>query len=164
MLCEYCGVREAEVEFLDVSREGVRRYHLCRVCAARLAVNSELLQASEPEDVQEPYADSTRICSRCGLRFDEYQQTGKFGCPGCYFTFWDLILSEVEKYHDASTYRGRVYERNSRRYALFERYFELTQRLEITAAEENFEVAAKLKREIDRIKRILRYEDTGEGD
>ncbi|GEM_PF-6064708 len=159
MLCEYCGVREAEVEFLDVSSRGIRRHHLCKVCAAKLAINPELLDIEGYPQFQ-AYGGNYALerCSRCALSFEEYRETGKFGCANCYFSFWEAILPEIEKFNGSKDYRGKAYHRDSNRFALFDKYVALQRRLKIAAAEEEFELAADIKRQLDKIKRILTYE------
>ncbi len=166
MLCEKCGIREAEVTLIDISRSGVKVYHLCKVCAEDVAVFPELMSnASATTEQQAPKIEATGgdefiSCPNCRTTLKDYLKSGRFGCPSCYFAFREKIKPLLIEAHGSDTYRGEPYYRDRKRFGIFEKLVSVKQNIDIAVAEENFELAAKLKREFEALKSQLTDENT----
>jgi protein arginine kinase activator len=46
-------------------------------------------------------------CNECGMTYDEFINSGKFGCANCYDTFSNRIDPILKKIQGASTHTGR---------------------------------------------------------
>lgn len=46
------------------------------------------------------------ICPNCGFEFDDYYQTGRFGCVQCYKIFHTKIKPIVRKIHGTTRHNG----------------------------------------------------------
>jgi protein arginine kinase activator len=162
MLCEYCGVREAEVEFIDASREGIKKYHLCRICADKLAANPELIRLKgRPNKRESTLRDETSyICPVCGWSISDYHRTGKLGCANCYFTFREAVREELQALEETNRYDGEPYRRNKTKFIMFGEFVSLKQQIEIAVAEEDFERAAQLSERLKTLKGKLANENS----
>ena len=90
-------------------------------------------------------------CPNCGNTFEDFNRFGKFGCPSCYDTFKDQILSLVQRIQGAGEYEGRV---PSQGHNMFKAQYEIKQlrrQLDMAVSDEKFEEAAQIR---DKIKAL----------
>jgi protein arginine kinase activator len=123
MLCERCGKKNADVHIRQVVQGVVSEHHLCRECARELSPSwkpgSDFLEFSigtflenlcknlgpaKPEEGK-PCRDISP-CPRCGLEFEDFRKTGRFGCAGCYEAFREWIRPLFVRIHGSESYRG----------------------------------------------------------
>ena len=163
MKCERCGRREAAVKYIEVE-EGVKRTRwLCEVCAAEEGA-SEPVGGSSPADetglptflgaASDPAAAAEDAdlapCPACGLRLNEFQDSGLLGCPRCYTHFRSHLVPMMRRFHRASTHLGKAPRARGPRAALRLEIGQLRSALEAAVAAEDFEEAARLRDEISR--------------
>ncbi len=163
MMCEVCGLREADHLLVEVVGGEKREKRVCQTCAFRLAVAvpeekplEMVSYPSSPEgEVREPRPPERMdlVCPRCGRSYLDVKKTFLFGCAECYFAFVENVPRLIEKFHGAShlRYQGTPYTHDPQRRALMEERTRLLTELEQAVAEEQFEKAAILR---DRIRRI----------
>ena len=94
---------------------------LCSECAKEMGIddmdfNMPINFSSFLGDLLDEYNDSfmpsfikqnTLKCNKCGLTYDEFTQSGKFGCENCYETFNEKINHLVKNLHGSSMHIGR---------------------------------------------------------
>lgn len=173
MLCDECGKNPAVFSVTITSGEGVSNRHLCSDCMKKMEstlaggnIHSFLssilgmLSAANTEDTQP-------VCSSCGLRFSEFERTGRLGCANCYKDFQKELGPMLQRIHGSSQHVGRkpapftamveetaepsVPEKESvptlkELNAL--RMDELRQKMDEAVAVENFEAAAQYRDEM----------------
>jgi protein arginine kinase activator len=110
-LCQSCGIRPAAVEFIQVTGNERREIALCRECAATHGVGMQLdafqrlaqllmHQMRPVSQVSEEWQTAmTTTCSKCGLVFEQFVQTGLLGCPQCYTDFHDILMPVLRRLH-----------------------------------------------------------------
>lgn len=167
MLCERCGKKNAEVHIRQSIQGVVSEHHLCKDCARELTSawkpGSDFLEFSigsflenlcktlGPETQQQGKATSVvPSCPRCGLDFESFRKTGRFGCAECYQAFREWIRPLFTRIHGSETYRGPV-PGTSAVHGIHDELERLKKQLKEAVSEERYEMAATLR---DRI-RIL---------
>jgi protein arginine kinase activator len=108
--CQACGRRPAEIEFVQVTGDVRREMALCRECALTVGMRAQveafqrLSQLLMQHGPQIPVSDEMKEalsakCSRCGLVFEQFVQTGLLGCPQCYSDFQHLLQPVLRRMH-----------------------------------------------------------------
>ena len=91
MKCQSCGKKEATVRYMENINGKKQEMHFCVDCSKKLGFVDFSSMFSPiftniPNLLEEVYFDEQK-CSVCGYTFDDYTNTGMFGCPKCYDTF-----------------------------------------------------------------------------
>ena len=107
-------------------------------------------------------------CDNCNMSYDEFINQGKFGCPECYNVFSNKIDSLLKRIHGSNEYLGRKSinsvnnnqreqgfkdETNKRINTKEEKIEKLQKDLKKAIAEERYEDAAKIRDEINQMKK-----------
>jgi len=160
MLCEECRKENAAV-FLKVAvNNKVTELHLCPACAAKKGMSLGLeTGAFNISDIVGnmsgyfkdflPSERRTLRCAGCGLRYADFKESGRLGCPECYAGFEPQLTQLMGRIHGASQHTGRSYAggpapklsraETSRRLAA------LRAELKTAVEREDFEGAARLR-------------------
>jgi protein arginine kinase activator len=146
MLCEECGINQAEVMMTTVINGESTTRHLCRQClkkyqagdlqAVLAAVLTAMTNKNHAQDI---------VCPRCGETYAQFQKTGMLGCAECYQAFRRELTPMITRVQGRTQHAGRrppVSEEEQARQNLMEA---LRARMEAAVAEENFEEAARLR-------------------
>ena len=159
MLCENCKIREAKITFVEVKDGKKRVLHLCPICAEKLSLGLPEKGASAdelPEERAERESPEERTqelaCPSCGMTFSEFAKKGRFGCAECYFAFGEKVKEIFEEIHGSALYRGRRYSTDRKVSELLRREKELEEALEKAVREENFEEAARIRDELQKLR------------
>lgn len=121
MLCENCGENEANVKYTQIVNGVKKEMKLCEHCANELGIgdmdfNMPINLSSFLTDFWDDSQDGflpgfTKTeelqCKECGMTYDEFIHTGKFGCANCYDTFSDRIDPILKNLHAANRHVGR---------------------------------------------------------
>jgi len=122
MLCENCGENEANVRYTQIINGVKKEMRLCEECAKEKGItnidfNMPINFSSFLGNVFDDYYESAILpqigqleknkCKKCGLTYDEFINTGKFGCENCYNTFSDKIEYLVKNLHGSTKHIGR---------------------------------------------------------
>lgn len=104
MKCQSCGKREATVRYMENINGKKHEMRLCVECAKKLgfADFSNMFSpifTSIPSFFEDFNLVEEEKCKTCGYTFEDYANTGLFGCPDCYDTFSDRLDEIFLKLH-----------------------------------------------------------------
>ena len=132
MICEKCGVREANIRTIEVINGIKTEHNLCAECARTMGLDlmnglnnlikqqgeigndeslSKILSGilgipSESQPKKQEEWDQV-ICPTCHRSYSEFVEKSRFGCPDCYGVF-DLLMKEnLKKLQASDTHVGR---------------------------------------------------------
>ena len=157
MLCEECGIREAQVTVTTVVNGEKNQLRLCRECVKKYQPGGDMsgLLAAILSSRAKAHAASDKVCSHCGMSLAEFRKGGVLGCAGCYEDFREELKPVLTKIQGRSQHAGRRPRGSEEQEARLSRIRELRAEMDKAVREERYEDAAELR---DRI-RALREED-----
>ena len=156
--CEAPGCeRPATVHLTQIVDNKSSVHYLCVTCAqakgispiapANIDVSDFLSHLGET--TPPPSAGVSHPCSRCGLTFDNFKESGRLGCPRCYTSFESGLRRLLNRIHGATRHVGKVYLPPDPAAADLSRRLDgLRRRLRRAVETEDFERAAVLRDEI----------------
>ena len=162
MLCQNCKKNEANMHMKRIINGSATEVHLCSDCARSLGYGdsftgfglgfsdlfSDLLGRTE----KSISGSSVLRCSLCGKSFTDIAESGRVGCAECYVTFYDKLLPTLRKIHGKTTHQGKAplnFTEANRENKVDVN--ELKLKLKSAIEREDFELAAKLRDEINEI-------------
>ena len=162
MLCEECGIREAQVTVTTVVNGEKNQLRLCRECVKKYQPGGDMsgLLAAILSSMAKAHAASDKVCSHCGMSLAEFRKGGVLGCAGCYEDFREELKPVLTKIQGRSQHAGRRPRGSGEQEARLTRIRELRADMEKAVREERYEDAAELR---DRI-RALRDEEVPEAE
>lgn len=121
MLCENCGENEANVRYTQIVNGVKKEMKLCGKCADELGISdmdfnmpinlssflSDFFEDTEESFLPEISKIKELRCSQCGMTYDDFTHTGKFGCASCYDTFSNKIDPILKNIHASNHHIGR---------------------------------------------------------
>lgn len=123
MMCQNCGKNEVTFRYTQVINGVKKEMNLCDKCARELGLKD--MNYSMPinfssflSDFFNDYNDSllpsfmgtqTLQCKSCGTTFDDFVNSGEFGCSSCYDLFEDRITPILKNLQGATRHIGRGY-------------------------------------------------------
>lgn len=159
-LCEECHKGAASVFLKLAVNNKVTGLYLCPACAAKkgmgLGLETGAFNISDIignmsgyfKDFLPPEKKTLR-CRACGLKYSEFKETGRLGCPECYAGFEHQLAELMVRIHGASRHSGRTYAGGAplklSRSEIARRLAELRGELAAAVAREDFEQAARLR-------------------
>lgn len=163
MLCENCQERPATLHFTKIINGEKNEYRLCEACAKEKGemlspkdsdfsfqdLLSGLLNFDQVVSGQSntTTTDSLR-CESCGLNFNQFKKTGKFGCADCYQYFEPRLEPIFRRIHGNIQHSGKVPLRSGKNIKLKKEVTQLKAKLQQKILTEEFEEAAKIRDEI----------------
>jgi protein arginine kinase activator len=171
MLCDDCKKNEACVHITQISPEGKIDKNLCQECAAKygnflfgeakknVSVNDFLKgifsnsNASQPEEPA--VAAPELVCPNCGMRYRDFQQTGKIGCSVCYDTFRQQMEPLLRRIHGSSVHSGKIPHRSGGTLVAKHELELLRKKLQTAVAGEEYEQAAQYRDQIRALEKSL---------
>ena len=123
MLCENCGKHEANVRYTQIINGDKKEMHLCEECSKKLGIGSmdfkmPISFSSFLGDFFDEFEKDTLLpefnsiksltCDSCGMTFEDFMNTGKFGCSNCYDAFETKIDPILKNIHGANRHVGRL--------------------------------------------------------
>lgn len=174
--CFFCDkITVCPYHVTEIGANGsVESCSLCAKCWAQYTGNTaddsmakpkplDLSHIKTPEELlsfitglKEP-SQQARTCS-CGWSLEDFDRTGRFGCPKCYETYADKLEELVFPYHGASQHVGKrpkgQINRNLESDPV-EKQKLLKLRLAKAVELEEYEKAAEIKKELDQLKAEL---------
>ena len=125
MKCENCGKNNANVKYTQIINGEKKQMFLCEECSQKLGIND--LHFNMPINFTSFLADffndmndislmpslddvNTIKCKKCGLTWDNFLHTGKFGCSNCYDDFELRIDPILRSMQGATNHVGRLGE------------------------------------------------------
>ncbi len=160
MICQNCNKNEANMHMKRILNGKAAEVHLCTDCARALGYGEafsdfgfglgsaffDVLSASKGEG-----SGSAISCPGCGKTFDEIASDGKMGCAECYNVFYDKLKPSINKIHGKASYAGsRPLKKENKDNEYID---ELKTALDYAVADQNYELAARLR---DKINEVLK--------
>lgn len=122
MLCQNCGKNEVNFRYTQIINGVKKEMALCDKCAKSLGLESLdfnmpinfssflgdfLNDAMDTQFLPSFTKTGSLQCDNCGMTYDEFVDTGKFGCSHCYDIFADTLDSVFKNIHGSSMHVGR---------------------------------------------------------
>lgn len=155
MLCNECGKNEAKVHVTHIFNGKKTESHLCEECAKKnqTFLNSNfsmenLFSAMLNNAFNTTTYMPSKGCTKCGMTFDEFKNTGKFGCSDCIDTFKQRLLPVVKNIQGYDTHTGKIPKRAGGSYKIQKDIEKLKAQLKKAIDSEEYERAAQLRDKI----------------
>ena len=161
MQCQICNKNDATIHLTEIADGTRTEIHVCEHCAVEqdIAVKSHIpinellsnLLASQPADDElTGPSEAELVCPHCGYTLAQFQKEGALGCPADYEVFEKMLRPLIEKAHDGNTtHRGKVPSSAPTDTKEQMELLKLRQQLETAVQNEDYELAAKLRDEIN---------------
>ncbi len=159
-ICMVCKKALATVKVTRLVKGQVRETWMCARCALKRshyhtmtpqAIISALIK-KEGQQAARLNEDDERQCPTCGLPLRSYRETLFLGCSDCYAAFEEAVVHDLRRYHGSVQHCGRTPENDAATVEPRLAIRDLQRRLEIAVRREDFELAARLRDEIKRLK------------
>ncbi len=153
MKCQSCA-NPATVHITTIEKSGQKKIlHLCQDCAEQqqLVKQQELnlpaiLQKVIGQHVGPLTDELARLsCPECGIKFMEFRQEGRLGCPKDYLVFRNGLEPLLQRIHRANRHVGKVPRRGPEAAALQAEIIALRRRLREAVEAETYEEAARIR-------------------
>lgn len=163
MLCQSCGEKDASIHFTKIINGNIEEKHLCDICAKKgndldfdMPFSFHKLFTGLIDSIQEDHPVTKDIsCPECGLTYNKFLETGKFGCSTCFKAFPEDVASLLKGIHGHDHHTGKIPLRANSK-ILHQREIDLLRnQLDQSIAMEDFEKAALLRDEIKKLREKL---------
>ena len=152
MKCQKCS-KAATLHITEVlAEEQFDELHLCQECAEKYLYHQPQGKGGQKGSAsgEEPETPS-RECPECGIKFVEFRNTGRLGCPHDYQEFREELTPLLENIHGETTHRGKIPSRMPQNKAMQSELAQLRKQLLQAVNREAYEDAARLR---DRIRAL----------
>ena len=149
------------MNFIENTAGGPVALHLCEQCyrykygefeaAAANAFLSGLFDTQSAETRRRG-----KVCKVCGMRFEDYKNTGLLGCPSCYDVFKEDLMPVIEGIQGKTRHIGKGGGDHSSEHDLRLRLKNLQEQLEDALARGDYMAASKLNRQMTPIKNAIK--------
>ena len=156
MKCQKCS-KAATLHITEViSEEQFEELHLCEECAHKYLYepnkmgglkggeSGALVESDEPGLLN-------RECPVCGIKFVEFRNSGRLGCPQDYQEFHDELATLLENIHGETRHCGKTPRRLPQNKQAQSELIQLRKQLQQAVTKEAYEEAARLR---DRIRKL----------
>lgn len=186
MLCEKCGIREANIKYTEVYGGVKTEHNLCAQCAREMdpGAYSALFEGEFPlgkllsgllglteNSASQPRAEEV-VCPTCRMTYEEFISGSCFGCADCYHVFDPLLGERIKKLQENAAHTGkqpRMRPESRAKAAVSscgeleltkeEQICQLERRLKAALQEENYEEAALCRDQIRSLKGEKRHDE-----
>jgi protein arginine kinase activator len=150
--CQVCS-SPATVHLTDIVNGVKTVRHFCQRCAEdqNLVQNDDLnlpaiLQAIIGQHVGPLTDELSRLaCPACGIKFMEFRNSGRLGCPHDYKAFRSGLMPLLERIHRKVRHVGKAPRRQPTSPDREAELLELRRRLHLAVEAERYEEAARLR-------------------
>ncbi len=165
MLCDHCSENEAVIHLTQIVNNQMSTFHLCEKCAAEKGLEPGVSVGNFPltdflaqmgKGLAPEPGGAVTACPYCGLRLEDFRQTGRMGCPQCYVTFEGELRSLLRRLHGGTQHVGKVYLPPDPTEAdRQQRLAGLRRKLDKAVQSEDFERAAQIRDQIRALEAAL---------
>jgi protein arginine kinase activator len=156
MKCQKC-TKAATLHITEVlGEEQVEELHLCEECAHKYLYEPQMQKpgvkpAPPPgEELEEP-AVLNRECQVCGIKFVDFRNSGRLGCPHDYQEFREELTPLLENIHGETRHCGKTPRRLPQSKQTQSELIQLRKQLLSAVNKEAYEEAARLRDSIRRL-------------
>jgi protein arginine kinase activator len=158
MKCQKC-TKAATLHITEVlGDEQFEELHLCEECAHKYLYEPQQKGAAgktgEPpagEESEETTTLNQRECPVCGIKFVEFRNSGRLGCPHDYQEFREELVPLLENIHGDVRHCGKTPRRLPQNKQTQSELIQLRKQLHQAVTKEAYEEAARLR---DRIRQL----------
>lgn len=159
MQCDECGKRPATVHITKIENGKKTERHLCEQCAAEnngISINTTfsindilagLMNAGNMLPLKVDVVKDLK-CEVCGLSYNRFKETGRFGCSHCYKVFGERLNPLIKKLHGNTNHTGKIPNKAGGRMKLAREIERLKQELNAAVSSEEYEKAAEIRDKI----------------
>lgn len=168
MLCQLCNKRPANVHLTKVINGVKTELHVCEQCAHEEGLNlgTQLSGFDIPFSFSNIFAglmdsgtggnlahmmQKPLKCMECGLDYEQFKNTGRFGCSRCYEAFGDKLEPLIKRIHGNTQHTGKVPKRTGGIIRIKRDIEKLKYELKQAIDNEQYEKAAEIR---DRIRKL----------
>lgn len=155
MKCQRCP-KPVSYHITEVlAPEQFEEVHLCEDCAKKYLNEPQPIPPAPPpkvapatpaeHTVNDP---SAKQCEVCGLKFVEFRNSGRLGCPDDYDEFREDLIPLLESIHGDTKHNGKAPRRRPKPRVRKAELTQLRKRLSRAVADEAYEEAARLRDQI----------------
>ncbi len=158
MKCQSCP-KAATLHITEVlADEQFEERHLCEECAHKYlyepqqkGTGSKGAEAGGVEEGDESSNLNQRECPICGIKFVEFRNSGRLGCPHDYQEFREELTPLLENIHGETRHCGKTPRRQPQAKMTQTELVDLRKQLHQAVTKEAYEEAARLR---DRIRHL----------
>src|SRR5262245_49106864 len=156
MKCNKCS-KAATMHITEViADEQFEEHHLCEECAQKYPYEPPKKAGSKAEVTVGEEGDefgslNQKECPVCGIKFVEFRNSGRLGCPHDYQEFREELLPLLENIHGETRHCGKTPRRLPQNKQAQSELIQLRKQLQQAVVREAYEEAAGLR---DRIRKI----------
>jgi protein arginine kinase activator len=152
MKCQKC-TKAATLHITEVVTEDqFEELHLCEECANKYLYEPQQKglpgqkggDAGLSEETDEAAALNQRSCPNCGIKFVEFRNSGRLGCPYDYEEFREELVPLLESIHGETRHCGKTPRRSQNKEAQSE-LIQLRKQLQQAVNKEAYEEAARIR-------------------
>jgi len=157
MKCQNCP-KTATLHITEVIGEGMfEELHLCEDCAQKYLYEAQPAKVSSKgskEVADEAGLIPGQQCEVCGLKFVDFRNSGRLGCPHDYTAFHHELTPLLEGIHGGVRHTGKTPRRLPRTKMHQQELTTLRKQLHKAVADEAYEEAARLRDQIRRMEEL----------
>lgn len=157
MKCQKCA-KQATLHITEVlSEDQYEELHLCEECAQKYihepqpGPGPKAGEGGGVEESDEASLLNQRECPICGIKFVEFRNTGRLGCPHDYVEFREELSPLLENIHGETRHCGKTPRRQPQNKLAQSELIQLRKQLHQAVTREAYEEAARLR---DRIRQL----------
>src|SRR5215471_11095598 len=153
MKCNKCP-KVATLHITEIiTEEQVEEHHLCEDCAQKYLYEpgpkTSKALPSGGEEVEEAGTGAMgRECPVCGMKFVDFRNTGRLGCPHDYEEFREELTPLLENIHGETRHCGKTPRRLPQNKQTQSELIQLLKQLLSAVSREAYEEAARLRARI----------------
>lgn len=158
--CDQCD-RPATHHSVEIVKGEKIEKHLCDLHAAEegmaaksvhTPINELLTNFVKLHSGEKASSEAEVACDGCGLTFAQFRESSLLGCPHCYQAFESPLGPLLERAHESGTHHvGKVPHRAGTGEQRQAQLMRMRKQLDAAVAEEDYELAARLRDDISRI-------------
>ena len=165
MLCEHCHKETAVVSYILSIGDQEKEMHLCQHCLEKLMTEDLALKKNIDEGLAgvlgamlqmmsqgQEEKTSGKECPQCHTSWQEFKETGLLGCSKCYEVFGEDLKKIIYQFHGNTQHRGAMPSHLEEDDYQSRKLLDLKEALKEAVDLENYEKAAELRDEINRLK------------
>jgi protein arginine kinase activator len=155
MKCQKC-TKQATLHITEVINEDqFEDLHLCEDCANKYLYEPQKGAGAKAgaggDEGDEAGAINQRECPHCGIKFVEFRNSGRLGCPHDYQEFREELSTLLENIHGETRHCGKAPRRLPQTKQAQSELIHLRKQLQQAVTREAYEEAARLR---DRIRQL----------
>lgn len=168
MNCQECGIRPATLHFTKIVNGQKTEYHICEQCAKEkgdfiygsnnvFSIHNLLSGLLNYDQMIHPNSAAAQPlrCETCGLTYNQFSQSGRFGCTDCYKAFASRLDPLFKRVHGNTVHGGKVPRRTGQGISQRRQLDELKRLLQQKIATEEFEEAAQIRDMIRKLEQTI---------